>query len=760
MTNIDAALHYARAGIAIFPIYEPVDINTCSCGNPECSSVGKHPRTSTGYKAATTNEEIIINWWKMWPNASIGIITGERNKIIVLDIDPRSNGIEELLLLESEYGKLPETLKVNSGRNDGGYHLYFRYDLGNLEETTNRFADGIDIKNNGYVVAPPSLHAATMLPYEWVNYGDQIATLPAWARNKILKQTLPDRTPNKNGTSITDTYNLRAEDYIIKNAKREPGRLRGTNAVHGSTSGTNTTVDLSRNIWCCHRCGSGGDGAIAYAVAKGIIQCHEARAGILSDKTIMSRVLSALEADGLKDPQIKHTDMIKMITPEELPDIPMKHIPVLNYNLDETNFISQYIKYWHTRTDAYQEYHHMAATCLLSIAVNRKILIPLTFDDIRPNIWCIALGKSGISRKSTAVNKIKTFANKAFPDHLLPNAFTMESLIELLSSTPRAHMVADECAGLLQGFNKKQYLADVRDVLCQMYDGQDIRRKLRTSQRKNGETDFRVDAPYLTFAWATTYEGFQMSATTLDVMSGLLNRFLIYAPNYKKSRLGASIATIDVRAGLDDLMARYLQIVQTINLFGSILMYPSERAIRMYNEWEEKEEIKILAEETDAKGSIMARMGPTIFKLSVLYYIGSDEFKMDAHEKYALLNPGGEAFDVEGVQMDLYKIEMSIPDKFFEEALANVIEYFYPVASSALQMVNNATDQNVQETILRFLRDRNGRATRSDVIKRARVKSKDLHEHLSTLEEGGSIRIDLVRTDESKRPIEYITLLE
>ena len=49
-----AALAYASKGWKVFPVYEPLPDGSCSCLKNECKHVGKHPRTSHGFKDATT----------------------------------------------------------------------------------------------------------------------------------------------------------------------------------------------------------------------------------------------------------------------------------------------------------------------------------------------------------------------------------------------------------------------------------------------------------------------------------------------------------------------------------------------------------------------------------------------------------------------------------------------------------------------------------------------------------------------------------
>lgn len=80
-----AALDYARRGLRVFPVFEIEDDGRCACGRDCGRDAGKHPRTRHGFKDATTNSVQITAWWSRWPNANIGVATGEG--IVVLDVD-------------------------------------------------------------------------------------------------------------------------------------------------------------------------------------------------------------------------------------------------------------------------------------------------------------------------------------------------------------------------------------------------------------------------------------------------------------------------------------------------------------------------------------------------------------------------------------------------------------------------------------------------------------------------------------------------
>ena len=56
------AARYASAGWFVFPVHGASN-GACSCGNPGCSSPGKHPRTKEGLKEGTTDLQQIGGWW-------------------------------------------------------------------------------------------------------------------------------------------------------------------------------------------------------------------------------------------------------------------------------------------------------------------------------------------------------------------------------------------------------------------------------------------------------------------------------------------------------------------------------------------------------------------------------------------------------------------------------------------------------------------------------------------------------------------------
>lgn len=111
MRPLDAALRYANRGWPIFP-------------RQSAGPRRKQPLTPSGVHDAEIDPAIIDKWWHRWPDALVGLPTGRRAGLVVLDIDvkdPRANGFDALEALGLV--PLPATPMVHSA--SGGLHLYF-----------------------------------------------------------------------------------------------------------------------------------------------------------------------------------------------------------------------------------------------------------------------------------------------------------------------------------------------------------------------------------------------------------------------------------------------------------------------------------------------------------------------------------------------------------------------------------------------------------------------------------------------------------
>jgi DNA repair photolyase len=85
------------------------------------------------------------------------------------------------------------------------------------------------------------------------------------------------------------------------NVSQSGDELRGDHPIHGSTNGGNYVINVSKNLWHCKRCESGGGPALAIAVKHGLISCSDAQAGELRGDLFKQVLKIAKEKYGLKD---------------------------------------------------------------------------------------------------------------------------------------------------------------------------------------------------------------------------------------------------------------------------------------------------------------------------------------------------------------------------------------------------------------------------------------------------------------------------
>jgi putative DNA primase/helicase len=113
-------------------------------------------------RRATPDE--VEAWFRRWPDADLGVVTGEVSGIAVVDVDRSSEADFDRAL--GHLGDLVpgEVAPPMARTRSGGVHLYFRYPSGGLRNATRLGGLPIDLRGEGgYAKAPPTLG------YTWIS---------------------------------------------------------------------------------------------------------------------------------------------------------------------------------------------------------------------------------------------------------------------------------------------------------------------------------------------------------------------------------------------------------------------------------------------------------------------------------------------------------------------------------------------------------------------------------------------------------------
>lgn len=171
MSFFDAAADLVPLGFKVLPLVP----------------ASKLPLIEAWQRMAADDLETIGHWARQWPDANIGVATGEASGVAVIDLDVKDgrNGIETLAALAKKGKALPPCPTAQTPT--GGRHLYFRMvpGLKNVAGVTaagRGLGIGIDVRaKGGFAVAPPSVleHGA----YRWLvpPMTPDFPRLPDWA---------------------------------------------------------------------------------------------------------------------------------------------------------------------------------------------------------------------------------------------------------------------------------------------------------------------------------------------------------------------------------------------------------------------------------------------------------------------------------------------------------------------------------------------------------------------------------------------------
>lgn len=135
----NAAAAYAAAGVPVFP----------------CAPGGKQPITRRGFHDATADTAQVQAWWSRFPAANIGMPTGARSGVVVMDVDVHGvNGYDALR--RARRSGLVNGWETMVRSPTGGLHIY--YPAGSGEQPSWQAGKaGIDFRGDrGYIIVPPS----------------------------------------------------------------------------------------------------------------------------------------------------------------------------------------------------------------------------------------------------------------------------------------------------------------------------------------------------------------------------------------------------------------------------------------------------------------------------------------------------------------------------------------------------------------------------------------------------------------------------
>lgn len=204
-----------------------------------------------GKDDASSDLLTVYRWWLMAPAANVAIVA-HASGLVVLDVDERNDGFETLAELESEWGVLPTTVSAVSG--GGGMHYYFRHPGGVLRGS---LGAGIDVKDHGYTLAPPSVHDSGRR-YAWDEHPDEteVASLEGPWLSLLEYGASKEKVARSPGQGkVHPLLLIPAAEYVARLTGRELQRGNVfTCPWHAGGDEWDPSLKVEGELWACHGC--------------------------------------------------------------------------------------------------------------------------------------------------------------------------------------------------------------------------------------------------------------------------------------------------------------------------------------------------------------------------------------------------------------------------------------------------------------------------------------------------------------------------
>ncbi len=350
-------------------------------------------------------------------------------------------------------------------------------------------------------------------------------------------------------------------------------------------------------------------------------------------------------------------------------------------------------EYLRNSTTSDPSFFSLASLFVCSVTAS-SVKLRTKFGTVRPNIYGIMLGKSTISHKTTIQNIVTDLLSESFTNNMITGTFSPEGLISTLAENPVAIMIKDEFGGLLEGMSKKDYMADSRDLLMELFDNKKIITRVLSKQK------ITVREPFFAMLTGVTLERFKETFNYNDIYSGFLVRFLVGL--YNKPTEEREVDLLNHSLHKMKILAEIATIKQELDKNKNTLIL-SEEAEEYFNKYI-KSSINENMDEFNL--ALRGRMNTIILKVAMIFY---------AMENYKSMSP-------------------EIPVEYIERG----IEFSDPFFKNSQALFKEITMHPQVLRVADIIKEK-GIAEHSYVLWRSHMKSNDLKPIIQTLVEMGLI---------------------
>lgn len=385
---LDAALRYADLGWHVFPVVP---------------APGKVPLTPHGHLDASVDYEQIVQWWRQWPNAQIGV-PGEASGLCCVDLDMDTakgkDGVAFWTRLVDEHGRHGCGLIASTPRG-GRHYVYLMPDpaVGTCVDLVAPNS-GIDVRaSGGYFIVPSPASPGR----EWIE-GDpftvgqdgstDIGAMPAWVEQIVRSGRPAHQGTTVSGTSARAMVLPEAQVAAIKRALQhiDPDPRDGWIRVGMALKSTGAR-EQAYDLWCQWSSASN-----KFDLEVQWKQWNSLHEYFYDGREVTLGTLFFLAKQGGYTPPIEDEVTVAAIPPyvdEPIAKMPEKK-PFPRDLMNVPGLVGE-IATWMVASSTRRQ-HAMclaSALALLGAVLGRRVATP---TDLRTNIYCLGIGETACGK--------------------------------------------------------------------------------------------------------------------------------------------------------------------------------------------------------------------------------------------------------------------------------------------------------------------------------------------------------------------------
>lgn len=372
-----------------------------------------------------------------------------------------------------------------------------------------------------------------------------------------------------------------------------------------------------------------------------------------------------------------------------------------NNNGDGQSLYSNIVRYLQDSTTSDPLFFELASLFTCSVAVQDNVRLKTEYATIKPNLYVMLLGKSTISHKTTLMNIVTDLLSDQFIDNMV-SSWSPEGLTKFLSENRKALFIKDEFGGMLASMANKEYMADAKDLLMELYDN----KKLMNRQLSGKAV--KLKDTYFAMFTALTPERFIESFSYQDIHNGFLVRFAVatYKQSTQKRKVNLTTHTMNKL----NIISRIADIRKTLgNKQYTVVL--SDKAEEVFDKYTSP----IINETQDELTlALYGRYNIMVLKVALTFFVLDNYKNLDSISE--------------------------LPELYVEKA----IEYLSPILSNMLNLLKTITMHPLVNRILSIIKQKDI-VDHSYVLWKSHMKAQELKPVIETLKEMDMIKVKIDR---------------